>query len=426
MAQRSQGRRFWLAWTLLGLTVVLLVSSLVIAFTGGEAWNQQFATVPVMIAFAVVGALVAARTGNRLGWLFLSAGTAGAVSLALLAYARRAPAAQLPGAAWAGWIFTVVLGVVATLFFLVPLLFPDGRPPSRRWWPVVWVAIIAGLGQVLTVALSNANFSNNFPRLRDPVTVVAPLLTAYNFSQELGLLVLVAGVISMIVRFRRSGTEQRLQLKWFLYASAVAGTVVFVASSRSNGPLLEFEIVFPLIPIAVGVAIFKYRLYDIDRIISRTLAYAIVTGLLVGLYAGLVLLATEVLSITSPVAVAASTLVAAALFSPLRRRVQRAVDRRFNRVRYDADQTVAAFAARLQEGADLDAVRSDLLTVVNTAVEPAHISVWTASGPRLPQRAGSPVTDEIARHVNRNRYRQDVDDAVLVRGAANALRCQRR
>jgi len=104
MAQRSQGRRFWLAWTLLGLTVVLLVSSLVIAFTGGEAWNQQFATVPVMIAFAVVGALVAARTGNRLGWLFLSAGTAGAVSLALLAYARRAPAAQLPGAAWAGWI----------------------------------------------------------------------------------------------------------------------------------------------------------------------------------------------------------------------------------------------------------------------------------------------------------------------------------
>jgi len=106
--------------------------------------------------------------------------------------------------------------------------------------------------------------------------------------------------------------------------------------------------------------------------------------------------------------------------------VQRAVDRRFNRVRYDADQTVAAFAARLQEGADLDAVRSDLLTVVNTAVEPAHISVWTASGPRLPQRAGSPVTDEIARHVNRNRYRQDVDDAVLVRGAANALRCQRR
>jgi hypothetical protein len=136
--------------------------------------------------------------------------------------------------------------------------------------------------------------------------------------------------------------------------------------------------VFPLIPIAVGVAILRYRLYDIDRIISRTLSYTIVTGLLVGLYAGLVLLATQVLSITSPVAVAASTLAAAALFSPLRRRVQRVVDRRFNRVRYDADQTVTAFAARLRDAVDLDAVRSDLLTVVNAAVEPAHISVWTA------------------------------------------------
>jgi hypothetical protein len=377
MPHQPPARRSRLAWALLGLAVVLIVSTLVIAFTGGEAWNQKFATIPVVIAFAVVGALVAARTGNRLGWLFLSAGVAGAVSLAALAYAARAPDARLPGAAWAGWIFTVVLGIVGSLYFVTPLLFPDGRPPSRRWWPVVWVAIIAGLGQVVTVALSNANFSNNFRRLRDPVTVVPPLVTGYNLSQLAGLLVLLAGVISMIVRFRRAGTEQRLQLKWILYASAVAGTVVFVASWQSN-PLLEFEIVFPLIPVAVGIAILKYRLYDIDRIISRTLGYAIVTGLLVGLYAGLVLLATEVLSITSPVAVAAATLAAAALFSPLRRRVQRGVDRRFNRVRYDADQTVAAFAARLQEGADLDAVRSDLLTVVNATVEPAHLSVWTA------------------------------------------------
>jgi uncharacterized membrane protein HdeD (DUF308 family) len=194
----------------------------------------------------------------------------------------------------------------------------------------------------------------------------------------IGILVLLAGVISMIVRFRRSGTDERLQLKWFLYASAVAAVVIFVASWLTDDPLLEFEVVFPLFPAAVGVAILKYRLYDIDRLISRTLSYAIVTGLLVGLYAGLVLLATEVLSITSPVAVAAATLVAAALFRPLRRRVQHVVDRRFNRVRYDADQTVAAFAARLQEGAALDAVRSDLLTVVNTAVEPAHLSIWTA------------------------------------------------
>jgi hypothetical protein len=377
MPLQQPGRRSRLAWALLGLTVVLLAASVVIGFTGGETWNQQFAFIPVALAFAVVGALVAARTGNRLGWLFLAAAAVSGVSLAAYAYAARVGAAGLPGAAWAAWVFTVVLGITATLFWLTPLLFPDGRPPSRRWWPVVWVAIIAGLGQMLTVTLSNANFSNNFPRLRDPVTVVAPLVTAYNLSQEVGLLVLVAGVISMVVRFRGSGPEQRLQLKWFLYASAVAAVVVFVASDLSNNPLPEFEIVFPLIPVAVGVAILKYRLYDIDRLISRTLGYAIVTGLLVGLYAGLVLLATQVLSITSPVAVAASTLAAAALFSPLRRRVQRLVDRQFNRVRYDADQTAAAFAARLRDAVDVDAVRSDLLTVVNTAVEPAHISVWT-------------------------------------------------
>ncbi len=131
-----------------------------------------------------------------------------------------------------------------------------------------------------------------------------------------------------------------------------------------------------VLPVGLGVAILRYRLYDIDRIISRTLAYALVTGLLVGVYAALVLLATRVLSVSSPVAVAASTLAAAALFNPLRRRVQQAVDRRFNRARYDADKTVAAFAARLKDAVDLDSVRDDLAGVVHQALEPAHVSVW--------------------------------------------------
>ena len=130
------------------------------------------------------------------------------------------------------------------------------------------------------------------------------------------------------------------------------------------------------LPVGMGVAILKYRLYEIDRIISRTLAYAIVTGLLVGVYAGLVLLATQVFRVHTPVAVAASTLAAAALFHPVRRRVQRVVDRRFNRARYDADKTVAAFAARLKDAVDLDSVRADLASVVTKALEPAHVSVW--------------------------------------------------
>ena len=131
-----------------------------------------------------------------------------------------------------------------------------------------------------------------------------------------------------------------------------------------------------MLPVSIGVAVLKYRLFDIDRIISRTLAYAIVTGLLVGLYAGLVLLATQVLTLKSPVAVAGSTLVAAALFSPLRSRVQQAVDRRFNRARYDTDQMVAAFSARLKDAIDRDAVQADLASVVQRALEPAHVSMW--------------------------------------------------
>ena len=192
-------------------------------------------------------------------------------------------------------------------------------------------------------------------------------------------------MVAIIVRFRRSDTEQRLQLKWFMYATAVAAVAVFAAAFRNN-PLPEFEIFFPLIPAAVGVAILKYRLYDIDRLISRTLAYAIVTGLLIGVYAGLVLLATQVLRSHTPVAVAAATLAAAALFSPLRRRVQRLVDRRFNRVRYDADDG-SRVAAGLRDAVDLDTVQAHLLTVVNQAVEPTHLSVWIATsghGPSAP------------------------------------------
>jgi hypothetical protein len=166
------------------------------------------------------------------------------------------------------------------------------------------------------------------------------------------------------VRFVRSAGEERLQLKWFA-AAAVLVVATFIAliltNSNSAAAAILNNLALLCLDAAIAIAVLKYRLYDIDRIISRTLAYAIVTGLLVGVYAGLVLLATQVLTLKSPVAVAGSTLVAAALFSPLRSRVQRAVDRRFNRARYDADQMVAAFAARLKDAVDLDAVQADWL-----------------------------------------------------------------
>jgi hypothetical protein len=180
---------------------------------------------------------------------------------------------------------------------------------------------------------------------------------------------------------------ERLQIKWLAYSgclvaltlvpsailSAILSLSAGIAARVAEGALM---VAILTMPVAVAVAVLKYRLYDIDRIISRTLAYAIVTGLLAGLYAGLVLLATEVFKFHSTVAVAAATLAAAALFNPVRRRVQNAVDRRFNRARYDADQTVAAFAAQLKDAVDLDSIRDDLASAVHQALEPAHISVW--------------------------------------------------
>ena len=369
-----------LAWTLLGLTSVLLTAAAVLGLTGGESWSRAFGFIPVTLSFALVGALIAVRAGNRLGWLFLAGATVTALSVAADTYAARTATAELPGAAWAGWVLTVSLGATAPFFFLTPLLFPDGRPPSPRWRPVVWIAVAAGLAEGVASAISDVNFSSNFPHLRDPVVLVAPLGSVYNLATTVGPLVFLAGAVSMIVRFRRSGLEQRLQLKWFVYASAVSALVVAVAAFGGNNPLPEFEITVPLIPAAVAVAIFKYRLYDIDRLISRTLGYVIVTGLLVGVYAGLVILA-GVLGFSTPPAVAVATLAAAALFSPLRRWVQRAVDKRFNRVRYDAELTVATFATRLRDAVDLNTVRAELLGVVDSAVQPAHLSVWTA-GPR--------------------------------------------
>jgi len=365
-----------LAWALLGVTVALLAAGPVIGLTGGEPWSAEFGFVPVAVAFAVVGALVAARTGNRLGWLFLAAAAISAVTVAANAYAARPATARLPGAAWVGWAFTVLLGITGSLFFLTLLLFPDGRPPSRRWWFVVWVAAAGGVAEMVTSAVSDVNFSSNFPKLTDPVTLVAPLNEAYNLETSVQVFILLAGAVSLVVRFRRSGPVERQQLKWFMYTAAVSAPVIFVVSNLVANPLPVFEIFFPLIPAAVGVAILKYRLYDIDRIISRTLAYAIVTVLLACVYAGPVLLSTQVLGLRTPVAVAVATLAAAALFNPLRRRVQRAVDRRFNRARYDAEVTVAAFAARLKDSVDLDAVRDDLAGVVTRALEPAHVSVW--------------------------------------------------
>jgi hypothetical protein len=344
---------------------------------------------------AAVGFVVARRQPrNPLGWLFL------VIAIFLFvptvggdyAYLNYELGHHLPFAA-AGLAVDGLWSEGLALFIVVILLFPDGSLPSRPWrWALgVWFAAFAVLLIGLAVATGGAlaahpvrvDTTGGLTAVDNPTGWFAVLIHG-------SLIVLLALSVSFIGRqvlsWRRSSGERRQQLKWLASGATVSivGLVlaaIFASSSGSQatvGQWIDNVAWFGLaaLPVSIGVAILRYRLYDIDRIISRTLAYALVTGLLVGVFAGLVLLTTDVLSLSSPVAVAASTLAAAALFNPLRQRVQRVVDRRFNRTRYNADRTVAAFAAGLKDAVDVTAVRDDLTSVVQQTLEPAHISLW--------------------------------------------------
>jgi len=335
----------------------------------------------VNAAVPVAGFVLASRRPeNRIGWLFLVAGLALGLSGFSNQYALHALVAD-PGSLPAGRAFAWFVNLnwvipAAGLAFML-LLFPTGRLSSRRWRPAAW---FAGGAFALTTAWMLIAASRLWAH---PFALYGPGspggLSALFFLMAEFLIsaALLVSVAALVVRFAKSTGEERLQLKWCA-AAALLLAVVFVASIWTNPAVVNVlqSLALGCLYTAIAIAVLKYRLYEIDRIISRTLAYAIVTGLLVGVYAGVVLLATHVLAIKSPVAVAGSTLVAAALFSPLRSRVQRAVDRRFNRARYDADQIVAAFAARLKDAVELDAVQTDLAGVVQNALEPAHVSVW--------------------------------------------------
>ena len=396
------------AWPLAGFTACVLVAALVLAALNASRLGTVRTGADLLLAVAVgVGVatsqlIISRRPGNAIGWLL------GLIELSLAAsmftdqyalYGLATASGSLPAARTAGWAAGVLATVTVMLLAFLILLFPDGRLPSRRWRPVLWALVVVTLGWVagqfqagttvtggITDALSAAGITYRFHGL---FPHQGWLSGTGRVGFVLGVAAGVLVVASVFVRRRGASAERRKQLAWLGYvglmtviwaaALVVAGFAAPVAFNGSLGTLLwSFLVCTPVagVPLACAVAVLKYRLYEIDRIISRTLAYAIVTGLLVGVYAAVVLLATQVFRVHTPVAVAASTLAAAALFSPLRRRVQLRVDRRFNRARYDADQTVAAFAARLKDAVDLDSVRDDLAQVVQQALEPAHVSVW--------------------------------------------------
>ncbi len=405
MTSLVSARRFRLAspataLILGGLALALLVAQVPLGDLAHQLGLSAAASTVTALALAGVGLVAAWRQPrNLMGWILLAGAVfvgfnndASLYTVLVYRLGHQLPLGAVAVLLQPSWAPGIVL------FGLAILLFPEGRVPSPRWrWVLVAYLGIGALWMAGTVVFSvgaiiahdiHVDSSGNLLVLSHPTGGAA----WWGVVQNLFFLVLgvswLASLGSQVLTYRHSAAERRQQLKWLMSGAAIAMVSAFLAftQSGSHGILQVLSVVafagLAALPVSIGVGILKYRLFDIDRLISRTLAYAVVTGLLVGIYAGLVLLATRVLSVHSQVAVAASTLAAVALFNPLRRRVQRAVDRRFNRARYDADRTVAAFAARLKDAVDLDSVRADLAGVVHQALEPAHVSVWVKGGGR--------------------------------------------
>ena len=383
---RAAGR---LAWSICGLTVVLIVCAVALAALDRSDVAAAVVFPLALTVSATVGGLVASRRPeNPVGWFFL--GSAGCFALAQVAaeYATYG----LPGAQAMAWLLSWLWlpGVTLLLFFL-PLYFPDGRLVSPRWRWLVRVALVFTVGGALFSAFSPGEIQDE--GIVNPLGVealgpVSDLLSTFVFVVYFALL--FASAASLVVRFRRSGSVERQQIKWLALA-ALAIPIWFLTNapieeaSRAVFVVLDALIVSSLIPVAAGIAILRYRLYDIDVVINRALVYGSLTVMLALVYVGSVVglqAALRALSgQESTLAVVASTLAIAALFNPLRRRVQALVDRRFYRRKYDAAKTLEAFNARLREETDLDALSSDVVGVVRETMQPEHVSLWLRPEP---------------------------------------------
>ncbi len=378
------------------LSLVLLAATLAIASvsdslsSSSDVANNVSWTVFVL-AFTAVGVVVVGRQPrNPMGWLLIG------VVLSL--------EAENLGSNYASYDYyshhgSLPLGAVATLLSpsyiyalaLVPLiilLFPDGQLGARWRWPLRLYLAISALLSAGTLSIAAGSLSLRIPvdgngavvGLKHPSGGNAWFRPCEALFVLAAVALLIAAVVYQTRRYRRATGERRQQLKSL--ASGVGALIfcfaVLAAAGGSSNVVgsVSFAVGLAALPLSMGVGILRYRLYEIDRLVSRTVSYALLTGLLVGTFIGLVALTTDTLALSGRVGVAASTLVAAALFNPLRIRVQRLVDHRFNRARYDAQATVDAFTARLRDAVEIDAIRADLLDAVNRAVQPTHTSVW--------------------------------------------------
>ena len=384
MSARTVAR---LAWSLWAGTLALVAGGLIFGVASRpEAPLYGYWVEDTLIAptFATLGALIVSRrSGNVIGWIFLVTGAGASVQLLSGQYATVTLHSQTwPGGATAAWLSTLAQSsiVLSTLFLI--LLFPTGRLPSPRWRPVAWIAGIVIAVSVAVTALTPGTIQD-FPSFRNPFGVesaAAILVILDAVGGWTGLACFVAAIFSLILRFYRSRGEERLQLKWFAYAATLGFLAILFGGEAQVSGTLVWTVAPLSLPICAGIAILKYRLYDIDVVINRTLVYGSLTATLALLYVGgVVSLQYALRALTgseSQLAVVASTLAIAALFVPLRHRVQGFVDRLFYRRKYDAAKTLQAFSAKLRDEIDLDRLGGELVSVAGETVQPAHASLW--------------------------------------------------
>jgi hypothetical protein len=400
--RRSRRAGPWLGWSvwLLAAISLMLVFVLFVVHDDTQSATDRIAWIVGHLpafAYVTVGAVVVSRRpGNVIGWLCWGIGLA----QILAGFGGRSAQSVLAADSsyGPGWVVLYELGELCwelswALLALLVLLFPTGRLPSRRWRPVAWAA-----GAVLVLAALSSPLLPGPPAdgLRpNPIAIPAlegVLRLAYNTAGAFLFGVILAALVSLVGRFRRATGAERQQLKWFAYGTALllllpaTGFVDAISSTAGN---LVAALIVSALPVTIGIAVLRYRLYDIDRLVNRTVVYGLLTVLLAGVYAGLVFALSQLLNPAdqqSALAVAASTLVVAALFQPARRRIQGLVDRRFNRRRYDAARTVAAFSTRLRDQIELGTLSTELLAVVDQTMQPTQASLWLR--PTTPSSSG--------------------------------------
>jgi uncharacterized membrane protein SirB2 len=390
----------WLAWSLVALALALLLGGIALSraassavpdlpFSGETDDGSVIANLVTLLPFSVVGAIIASRQPrNSIGWLFCSVG----VTIGLNSFAGDyaefwlasgfGPDSVGETAAWlSSWLWFLL--VYVPMSFLL-LLVPDGRPPSPRWRPVAWGVALGTAGGVVGYALK-AGPLVDFPHIANPYGVDSPVVGMVGVA---GSIVaagsMVASAVSLIVRLRRAESVERQQIKWLAYGGAVmvgilgAGGLITLWSVPASIVVMSVSLLG--LPVFTGIAIVKYRLYDIDLLINRTLVYGALTAMLVLVYlCGVVFLQHLFRTLAggeSQLAIVASTLAIAALFEPLRRRVQVFIDRRFYRRKYDARKTLEAFSTKMRDETDLDALNDDLVGVVRDTMQPAYASLW--------------------------------------------------